>query len=89
MITYTFSIGCVLWRRWRHPKLLPRSRWGLGRWGIPVNLFGFLCSIPAFFLCFWPNATLVDKASFNRVVVMFVGVAIISMAYYFVGKACL
>lgn len=86
MITCTFPIGCVLWRRWRHPELLPRSRWSLGRWGIPVNLCGFLYSIHTFFWCFWPNATPVDKTSFNWAVVMFVGVAIISMAYYFVRR---
>ncbi|OCL03636.1 amino acid transporter [Glonium stellatum] len=83
MITYAFSIGCVLWRRWKHPELLPRSRWSLGRWGIPINLCGFLYSVHAFFWCFWPNATPVDKTSFNWAVVMFAGVAIISMAYYF------
>ncbi|KAF2477510.1 GABA permease-like protein [Lindgomyces ingoldianus] len=82
MITYTFSIGAVLYRRIYHPELLPRCRWSLGRWGIPVNIGGFLYSIHAFFWAFWPNATPVDKESFNWSIVMFVSVGILAMLDY-------
>ncbi|ORY15110.1 amino acid permease-domain-containing protein [Clohesyomyces aquaticus] len=84
MITYVISIGCVLYRRIYHPELLPRCRWSLGRWGVPVNLAGFLYSTHAFFWAFWPNATPVDVTSFNWSVVMFVGVAILAMFDYVV-----
>ncbi|KAF2112669.1 amino acid permease 2 [Lophiotrema nucula] len=84
MITYMFSIGAVLYRRIRHPELLPRCRWSLGRWGIPVNAGGFLYSTHAFFWSFWPNATPVTAVDFNWSVVMFMGVAFICMIDYVV-----
>ncbi|KAG4441644.1 hypothetical protein IFR05_002851 [Cadophora sp. M221] len=79
MITYVVSIGCVLYRRWHHPEMLPRARWSLGKWGVPINLGAFLYSCFMFFWCFWPNSTPVDVTSFNWSVVMFVGVALISL----------
>ncbi|KAF2497948.1 GABA permease-like protein [Lophium mytilinum] len=82
MITYVFSIGCVLYRRIQHPELLPKCRWSLGRWGVPVNIGGFLYSLYAFFWCFWPNATPVTAVDFNWAVVMFVGVAVIAAVDY-------
>lgn len=36
MSTYMLSIGCVLLRRVRGDSL-PRARWSLGRWGLPIN----------------------------------------------------
>ncbi|KAH7021801.1 amino acid permease 2 [Macrophomina phaseolina] len=84
MITYSCSIGCVLWRRIYHPETLPNCRWSLGKWGVPVNAFGFLYSLHAFFWCFWPNATPTDAENFNWASVMFVAVAIFSTIYYYV-----
>ena len=84
MLTYSTSIGCVLLRRIRHPELLPKARWSLGRWGVPVNIGGLAYAIFAFFWCFWPNGTPVDLQSFNWAVVMFVGLGVISIVFYFV-----
>ncbi|PVH94290.1 amino acid permease 2 [Periconia macrospinosa] len=84
MITYMFSIGAVLYRRIRHPELLPRCRWSLGKWGVPVNLGGLLYSTHAFFWCFWPNTTPVTLVDFNWSVVMFVGVGILCMGDYWI-----
>ena len=84
MLTYSTSIGCVLYRRIYHPELLPRSRWSLGKFGIPINIGGVLYSTYAFFWCFWPNGTPVDVTSFNWAVVMFVGLGIIAIVYYFI-----
>ncbi|KAI4936598.1 hypothetical protein J4E85_001929 [Alternaria conjuncta] len=78
MITYMFSIGAVLYRRIRHPELLPNCRWSLGKWGVPINIGGVLYSSHAFFWCFWPESTPVPLAYFNWAVVMFVGVAVLS-----------
>ena len=83
MLTYSCSIGCVLLRRIRHPELLPRARWSLGRWGIPINIAGLSYSTYAFFWCFWPNGTPVNVQSFNWSVVMFLGLAIFAVFYYF------
>jgi len=84
MITYTCSIGCVLYRRIFHPELLPRCRWSLGKWGIPINAFGMFYATWAFFWCFWPNTTPVTVQDFNWASVMFVGVAIVCGIDYFV-----
>lgn len=73
MITYMVSIGAVLYRRIKHPELLPHCQWSLGRWGVPVNIGGFLYATHAFFWCFWPEGTPVELSSFNWAVVMFCG----------------
>ncbi|KAF4313593.1 Amino acid/polyamine transporter I [Botryosphaeria dothidea] len=83
MITYSCSIGCVLWRRVYHPETLPQCRWSLGKWGVPVNVCGLLYSLHAFFWCFWPNATPTDAENFNWASVMFVAVGIFSTIYYY------
>ena len=82
MLTYAVSILCVLYRRMRHPQLLPHCRWSLGVWGVPVNVGALLYSVYAFFWCFWPQSTPVALGSFNWSVVMFVGVAGVSAAWY-------
>lgn len=82
MITYTFSIGSVLYRRIFHPELLPRCRWSLGRYGIFINAAGFLYSVHAFFWCFWPITTDTSLAEFNWASVMFVAVAVLCMVDY-------
>ncbi|KAK7546379.1 amino acid permease 2 [Phyllosticta citricarpa] len=82
MITYVVSIGCVLWRRLRHPETLPLARWSLGRWGVPVNVMGTLYALHAFFWCFWPDSTPTDVESFNWASVMFVGVGVLSTIDY-------
>lgn len=84
MITYVVSIGSVLYRRIRHPELLPSCRWSLGRWGVPVNIGGVLYSFHAFFWCFWPQATPIALDSFNWAVVMFVAICILSLVDYLV-----
>jgi len=49
---YMISIGCVLLRRIRQQSL-PKARWSLGRWGLPINLFAFLyASVALVFSCF-------------------------------------
>ncbi|KAK3071926.1 hypothetical protein LTR53_007772 [Teratosphaeriaceae sp. CCFEE 6253] len=76
MITYMISVGCVLHRRIYHPELLPKARWSLGKWGIPINAGGFLYSTFCFFWCFWPNAIPITASDFNWAVLMFVVVAL-------------
>ncbi|KAF2751449.1 amino acid transporter [Sporormia fimetaria CBS 119925] len=84
MITYMCSIGAVLYRRIKHPELLPSCRWSLGKFGVPVNIGGLLYSTHAFFWCFWPEATPVEVTSFNWAVVMFVGVTILCFVDYMI-----
>ena len=76
MLTYTISIGCVLYRRIKHPELLPKARWSLGKWGVFINAGGLLYSVFAFFWCFWPESKEVTLEGFNWAVVMFVALAL-------------
>ncbi|KAF2762991.1 amino acid transporter [Pseudovirgaria hyperparasitica] len=82
MITYTISIGCVLYRRITAPETLPPCRWSLGHWGVPINAIAVAYSTVAFFWCFWPPQTPVDKETFNWAVVMFLAVALLSTVDY-------
>ncbi|EOA83172.1 hypothetical protein ACJQWK_00061 [Exserohilum turcicum] len=82
MITYMFSIGAVLYRRIKHPELLPACRWSLGKWGVPINLGGVLYSTHALFWCFWPETTSAAPQDFNWAVVMFGGVAVLCLIDY-------
>jgi amino acid transporter len=84
MASYSISISCVLYRRVFQPELLPMARWSLGRWGVPVNMFGICYSIFAFFWSLWPNGTPVDASTFNWSVVIFVGVMILTAVTYVV-----
>lgn len=72
MATYTVSITCVLCRRFMHPELVPKGRWSLGRWGIPVNIVGLAYVFFTFFWAFWPNEVPVTVESFNWSVLVFV-----------------
>lgn len=84
MITYMTSIGCVLYRRIYHPELLPRCRWSLGKWGVPINAFALFYSTFSFFWCFWPQSTPTDTVDFNWSVLMFVAIIVISVIDWFV-----
>ncbi|KAH8704572.1 amino acid/polyamine transporter I [Phaeosphaeriaceae sp. PMI808] len=84
MITYVMSIGAVLYRRIKHPHLLPTCQWSLGRWGIPVNIAGVLYASHAFFWCFWPASTPVAMDSFNWAVVMFMATAVLALVDYII-----
>lgn len=87
MISYSTSIGCVLWRRLTAPETLPAARWSLGRWGLPINVAGFLYSTYCFFWAFWPPDTPVSLTTFNWSSVIFSGVAILAtILYIFQGR---
>jgi len=82
MMTYAVSVACVLYRRIAHPELIPKARWSLGKWGVPVNAIGLAYSSFTFFWSFWPNTTPVDLESFNWSVVLFLGVLFICLVMY-------
>jgi amino acid transporter len=82
MMTYSVSVGCVLYRRIAHPELIPTARWSLGRFGIPVNAIGLAYSLFTFFWSFWPNTVPVTLQTMNWAVVLFMGVLILSLLYY-------
>lgn len=83
MLSYTISIGCVLWRRISCPHTLPPARWSLGRWGLPINVAGLSYSLWAFFWAFWPDYHPVTVGDFNWASVMFGGVTALSLLMYY------
>jgi len=84
MLAYLTSISCVLYRRIKHPHLLPKAAWSLGKYGVMVNAIALIYELWAFFWMFWPNTVPVDASSFNWSVVIFVAVFILSLVMYYV-----
>lgn len=84
MLSYTISIGSILYRRINNPELLPNARWSLGKWGIFVNSVSVIYSTFGFFWCFWPNETPVNTQSFNWSSVIFLGIVVCCVVMYVV-----
>ncbi|KAF2088825.1 amino acid transporter [Saccharata proteae CBS 121410] len=84
--TYMLSIGCVLLRRLKG-EYLPPARWSLGRWGLPINAFGFFyAGFVLVFSCF-PTSTPVGLGDANWAPLIWAGVIIISvLTYYLHGR---
>jgi choline transport protein len=82
MFSYSVSISCVLYRRIRHPHLLPHARWSLGRAGVPLNIMGVAYSVFAFFWCFWPEYNGSSLGGFNWSSVIFLGTALMCAIMY-------
>lgn len=83
MSTYAISIGSVTLKRFRGQEL-PRSRWSLGKFGLPINLFAFVYSCFAMIWVCFPVTTPVSSQSMNYAIVMFSGVLAIALVFYFV-----
>jgi amino acid transporter len=83
MGTFCISTTCLVYRRIYAPDSLPKSQWSLGKWGLPVNTVGALYSWFAFFWAFWPMSTPATVLNVNWAVVMFCGVVLLALVYYF------
>lgn len=84
--TYMISIGCVLLKRIKGEPL-PHARWSLGKYGLAINAFAFVYSAFIIVMSCFPTTLPIDAASMNYAVVVWVGVAAISVAFYVVyGK---
>lgn len=79
--TYMLSIGCVLLKRIKG-EALPPARWSLGRWGLPINAFAFLYSAFVIVFSCFPTELPVDLSTANWAPLVWVGVMIISVAFY-------
>ena len=82
---YVFSVGCLLWRKIRHPETLPKSDFSLGKWGIPVNVAAIAFSFWTFFWSAWPQTYPFTPEGFNWASVIFIAVIVTSLIYY---EAC-
>lgn len=79
---YFITIACLVWKRLRGESL-PSRRWSLGGYGLAINIVSLLFLTPIYFFAFWPLSTPVTPKSMNWAVVMYGGVVIWSLAYYF------
>ncbi|KAK1824454.1 hypothetical protein LTR12_001046 [Friedmanniomyces endolithicus] len=88
--TYVVAIGTLIYRRLRGPPL-PEHRWSLGRAGLMINIFAFLYGLFALAFIVLPSTPTVTGATMNWGPVMFAGVMIFALVYYFAGghKTCL
>ena len=84
--TYMISIGCVLRKRLLGLEL-PKARWSLGRWGIPINAFAFFyAGFVIVFSCF-PSVVPVTTQTANWAPAVWGGVILLAGGVYMVhGK---
>ncbi|KAK5084647.1 hypothetical protein LTR05_005725 [Lithohypha guttulata] len=82
MSTYSLSIGCITLKRLRGEPL-PPARWSLGRYGLPINVFGFFYSLFAVVLSCFPAYVPTDTSSANWAPAVWGAVAILSVVTYF------
>jgi len=82
-LTYAISIGCVLWRR-LYGAPLPPARWSLGRFGVAINIVGFLFEMFQTTISFFPLFKEVTAVTMNWGIAMFGGVAVICIINYVV-----
>ncbi|WPH02746.1 putative amino-acid permease [Acrodontium crateriforme] len=85
MISYIVCIGCFVSRRFSTEPMLP-TRFSLGRWGLPINVIAIGYLAVVFVIAFFPAVPLptLTVASMNWSVVIFVGVVLWSVVYFFV-----
>ncbi|CAF9924971.1 MAG: hypothetical protein HETSPECPRED_005709 [Heterodermia speciosa] len=83
LTSYYITIACLIWRR-LHGAPLPVRRWSLGRYGLAINVASLLFLTPIYFFAFWPPVTPVQPNSMNWAVVMYAGVIVWALVYYFV-----
>lgn len=83
MSTYCVSIGCVLYQRIAHPGSLPVARWSLGKHGLWINAVGFVYSFFTLIWIAWPVSANPTTETFNWSSVMFVGVFVIALIFYY------
>ena len=83
LTSYHITIACLIWRRLTGEPL-PSRRWSLGRYGLAINVASLFFLTPILFFTFWPPVTPVEPESMNWAVVMYGGVIIWSLVYYWV-----
>lgn len=81
LTSYITSIGCVTWRR-LSGNPLPKSKFSLGRLGLPINLFSEVTLAVFFVFCFFPTIPDPDAAGMNWSILIYGVVIIWSLAYY-------
>lgn len=80
--SYYITIACLVWRRLRGEPL-PERRWSLGKNGLAINIASLVFLTPIWFFAFWPAVTPTEPDTMNWAIVMYGGMIIWSMVYYF------
>ncbi|KAF2013612.1 amino acid transporter [Aaosphaeria arxii CBS 175.79] len=79
--SYIISVGCVTLRRLRGQPLLP-SKFSLGRWGLPINIFSVLFLTLAFIMTFFPPERNPSTATMNWNILVFGFIVLWSITYF-------
>jgi amino acid transporter len=82
LTSYIVSTGCMIWRRWTNSPLLP-SKFSLGRCGLAINIASEAFLLVIFVLAFVPSNPKPTPSEMNWNVVIYGGVILFSLAYYF------
>ena len=82
--TYEVAIGTLIYRRMYGPPL-PEHRWSLGRWGLGINIFAFVYGLFALAFIVLPGGSTFAADTFNWGPVMFAGVMVLALSYFFLG----
>ncbi|KAL2004970.1 hypothetical protein VTN00DRAFT_2820 [Thermoascus crustaceus] len=80
--SYIISTCCLRLKRWRGEPL-PPARWSLGRWSAAVETFAILFLLVVYVFSFFPLTRRVDAETMNWSVVIFSGVVLFALSYYF------
>ncbi|KKZ64246.1 hypothetical protein EMCG_09771 [[Emmonsia] crescens] len=85
-MSYLVCIGCFIYRRMQWKKM-PPTRFSLGAWGLPVNIFSFFYLGFAIVFTFFPNNNNPTLVSMNWSILVF-GVVVIfaGLQYLFHGR---
>lgn len=81
--SYEIAIILLIMKKVRGQKLA-LGPWNLGRWGLPINIFAACYTFVTVIFTFLPVGVPVDETSMNYSCVMYGGVVILGLVYYFV-----
>ncbi|RJE24713.1 permease, partial [Aspergillus sclerotialis] len=80
--SYIISVSCVRLRRWKNQPL-PPVRWSMGRFAPICDTISILFLTIVLAFSFFPLSRQVNAQSMNWSIVIFSGVVIVSLTYYF------
>ena len=84
--SYMFSISSMAWLRICQ-KPIRRVYFSLGRWGLLVNMLSLMFLALAFVFVLFPPMRNPDTQSMNWSIVIFTGILLFSVSYYYYGGA--
>ena len=83
MSSYILIVGCIIYRRFDGNEF-PKTKFCLGRWGLPINIAALIYLVVTLSFCFFPAAPNPTPASMNWASLMFGAVLILAFTWYFV-----